>query len=213
MFLRKGSIEMEFSERVAISIFYTPQQIIVIAKCSCLGWRNIVFNIAFDICQIYLRLATTYQCDRVRWNISKSLLSLQWRPMSVMASQINSHSTVCLQFNRDNFEESIKDPHYWPLERGYTGHRWIHLTHWGRVMHICVSKLTIIGSDNGFSPERRQANIWANAGILLIGTLGTNFSEILIGIQTFSFKKLHLKTSSAKWRLFCFGLNELTRGQ
>ena len=68
----------------------------------------------------------------------------------------------------------------------------------------------IIGSDNGLSPVRRQAIIWTNAGILLIGPLGTNFSEILIGIQTFSFKKLHLKTSSAKWRLFCLGLNELT---
>ena len=26
------------------------------------------------------------------------------------------------------------------------------LTHWGRVTHICVSKLTIIGSDNGLLP-------------------------------------------------------------
>ena len=34
------------------------------------------------------------------------------------------------------------------------------LTHWGRVMHICISKLTIIGSDNGLSPRRRQAIIW-----------------------------------------------------
>ena len=75
--------------------------------------------------------------------------------------------------------------------------------------HIFVSELTIIGSDNGLSPGRRQAMIWTNAGILLIGPLGTNFSEILIRIQTFSFKKLHLKTSSAKWRLFCLGLNEL----
>ena len=33
------------------------------------------------------------------------------------------------------------------------------LTHWGRVTHICVSKLTIIGSDNGLSPDRRQAII------------------------------------------------------
>ena len=45
--------------------------------------------------------------------------------------------------------------------------------------HICVIKLTIIGSDNGLSPGRRQAIIWTNAGILLIQTLGTNFSEIL----------------------------------
>ena len=48
------------------------------------------------------------------------------------------------------------------------------LTHWGRVTHICVGKLSIIGSDNGLSPDRRQAIIWTNAGILLIGTLGTN---------------------------------------
>ena len=33
------------------------------------------------------------------------------------------------------------------------------LTHWGRVTHICVSKLTIFGSDNGLSPGRRQAII------------------------------------------------------
>ena len=72
------------------------------------------------------------------------------------------------------------------------------LTHWGRVTHICVSNLTIIGSDNGLSPGRRQAVIWTSAGILLIGPLGTNFSEILIGIETFSLKKMHLKMSSVK---------------
>ena len=83
------------------------------------------------------------------------------------------------------------------------------LTHWGRVTHICVSKLTIIGSDNGLSPGRRQAIIWTNAGILLIRTLGTNFSEILSAIHAFSFKKMHLKMSSAKWRPFCLGLNVL----
>ena len=40
-------------------------------------------------------------------------------------------------------------------------------------------------------------------------TLTTNFSEILIGIQTFSFKKMHIKMASAKWRPFCLGLNVL----
>ena len=72
------------------------------------------------------------------------------------------------------------------------------LTHWGRVTHICVSKLTNTGSDN--------------AGILLNEPLGTNFSEILIGIQIFSFRKMRLKMSSAKGRLFCLGLNVLTTG-
>ena len=84
------------------------------------------------------------------------------------------------------------------------------LTHWGRVTQICVGKLTNIGSDNGLSPGRRQAIIWTNAGILLIGPLGTNFSEFLIVIHTSSFNKMHLKMSSAKWRPFCFGLNVLT---
>ena len=84
-----------------------------------------------------------------------------------------------------------------------------HLTHWDRVTHICVGNLTIIGSDNGLSPGRRQAIIRINAGILLIGPLGTNFSEIQIGIQTFSYKKMHLKMSSVKWRPFCFSLNVL----
>ena len=83
------------------------------------------------------------------------------------------------------------------------------LKHWGRVTHICVSKLTTIGSDNGLSPGRRQAIIWTNDGILLIRTLGKNFSEILSEIHSFSFKEMHLKMSSAKWRLFRLGLNEL----
>ena len=83
------------------------------------------------------------------------------------------------------------------------------LNHWGRVTHICVSKLTIIGSDNGLLPDRRQAIIWTNAGLLLIGPLWTNFSEILIEILTFSFKKMRLKVSSAKRRPFCLGLNVL----
>ena len=64
--------------------------------------------------------------------------------------------------------------------------------------HICVGKQSIIDSDNGLSPGRRQAIIWTKAGILLIGPLGTNFSEILIKIQTFSLKKIRLKMSSAK---------------
>ena len=36
------------------------------------------------------------------------------------------------------------------------------LTHWGRVTHICVSKLTIISPDNGLSPERilRNTFLW-----------------------------------------------------
>ena len=86
----------------------------------------------------------------------------------------------------------------------------VQLTHWGRVTHKCVGNLTIIGSDNGLSPGRRQAIISTNVGILSIGPLGTNFSEMLIEIHTFSFKKIQFKMSSEKWRPFCVGLNVLT---
>ena len=75
--------------------------------------------------------------------------------------------------------------------------------------HIYVCKLTIIVSNNGFLPYRRQAIIWTNAGILLIRTLGTNFSETLGEIHSCSFSKMHLEMSSAKWRIFGLGLNEL----
>ena len=81
------------------------------------------------------------------------------------------------------------------------------LNHWGRGMHICFSKLTIIGSHNGLFPDCNQAIIWKNAGILQIGPLGTNFSEILIENQIFSFKKMHLKIVIC-WS-FCLGLNVL----
>ena len=86
-----------------------------------------------------------------------------------------------------------------------TGYTNVCLTHWCRVTRICVSKLTIIGSDNGLSPGRRQAIIRTNAGILLIGPLGTNFSEIK-----------HFRSEKCTWkyrlrlRPFCLGLSELT---
>ena len=56
----------------------------------------------------------------------------------------------------------------------------------------------IIASGNGLSPVRRQAITWTNAGLLSIGLLGSNFNEIWIRILPFSFKKIHLKMSSAK---------------
>ena len=87
------------------------------------------------------------------------------------------------------------------------------LTHWGRVSHICVGKLTIIGSDNGLSPGRRQAIIWTNAGILLIGPLERKFSEILIEIQTFSLKRIYLKMSSTKCCPIRLGLSALSEGR
>ena len=121
-----------------------------------------------------------------------------------LVSRINA----CYQHQREFVQGhklhplDLQSPCYWVWRRL--------LSHWGRVTHICVSKLTIIGSNNGLSPRRRQAIIWNNARILLIGHLGKKLSEILIEIQTFSLTKIHFKMSSAKWRSFCLGLNVLT---
>ena len=84
-----------------------------------------------------------------------------------------------------------------------------HLTHWGRVTHMYVKKLTIIGSVNGLLLSRHQAIIWTSARILLIRTLGRNLNEIFSEIHTFSLKKMHMKMSSAKWWPSCPGLNVL----
>ena len=69
--------------------------------------------------------------------------------------------------------------------------------------------LARIGSGNGLSPVPCQAITWNNADLLSIGPLGTNFSEIWPKIQNFSFIKMYLKMSSAKWRPFCPGRDEL----
>ena len=87
--------------------------------------------------------------------------------------------------------------------------------------HICVTRPqwvnslrsdeAFIRSDNDLSPGRCQAIIWISAGILLIRTLGTNFKEIVNKIHAFSFNKMHLEMSSAKWQQFCLGLSALVR--
>ena len=95
------------------------------------------------------------------------------------------------------------------LDRRSVWYQYKILTHWGQVTHICVSKLTAIGSDNGLSPCRCQAVIWTNAIILLIRILAANFSEILSYSHIFSFNKMRLKVSCAKCQQFCLGLDVL----
>ena len=65
-------------------------------------------------------------------------------------------------------------------------------------MHLCVSKLTNIGSDNGLLTGRHQAITWTDVGIVFIGPLQTNFDESWIKIHTFSFKNIHLKVG---WKM------------
>ena len=121
-----------------------------------------------------------------------------------MACFVNSNYEICFIIVIFNIMVHWNVIFWYPTELGI-----VSLAHWGRVTHICVGNLTIIGSDNGLSPGQRQAIIWTNAGILLIRHPGANFSEILIEIHTFSLTKMHLKMSSGKFCPFCLGLNVL----
>ena len=91
------------------------------------------------------------------------------------------------------------------------------LTHWGWVTHICVGRQTIIGSDNGLLPERCQAIIWTNAGILLNWTLGKKLNRNLnIFIQENGFENVVWKMSAILSQPQCvkfwvlFSLNDVT---
>ena len=59
----------------------------------------------------------------------------------------------------------------------------------------------IIGPDNGLSPVRRQAIIWANDALLLIGPSGTNCSETWL-----KYNEIEFNMSFANWRSLCRGL-------
>ena len=73
------------------------------------------------------------------------------------------------------------------------------LTHLPLAPHICVIKR------RQTSPVRRQAINWTNTELLSIGHIEnkpqSNFDQSI----NFSFMKMHLKMSSAKWRPFCQG--------
>ena len=99
---------------------------------------------------------------------------------------------------------SNQDQDLWEILRPPTSQidKKIPLTHWGRVTHIGLRKLSIIGSDDGLAPDRRHAIIRTNAAILSIRPLGPNFNGILIKIHPRSIQKM----SSGKWRPFCVGL-------
>ena len=80
-----------------------------------------------------------------------------------------------------------------------------------RMTRICVSILTTIGSDNGLSPRRCLTIIhYLNQCWNIVNwTHGNKLQWNLIAIQTFSFRKMYLQMSSAKWRPFCLSLDVL----
>ena len=58
-------------------------------------------------------------------------------------------------------------------------------------------------------PRSRISHFEDKKVVLILVVPGTNFSEILIQIQQFYYKKINLKMSPAKWQPFCPGLNVL----
>ena len=100
----------------------------------------------------------------------------------------------CLCFYYSTITEDIENIHNTSSLRA---HYSCTLTHWGRV----TVAWTV------------PSHIWTKVGLLLIGPLETNLSEILIEIYKFSFMKMPLKISSAKWRRTCLGLSVLKREQ
>ena len=83
------------------------------------------------------------------------------------------------------------------------------LTHCGRVTHICVGELDQHWFRQWLVACQAPSHYLNQSCWFSIGRLGTNFSEIQIEIN-FSFMKMHLKVSSAKWRPYCPGGDELT---
>ena len=77
-----------------------------------------------------------------------------------------------------------------------------------RDSNIYVSKQGHHWFRYGSSPDQYQAIIWTSYGFLLIGTLGTDLNESWIEIPQFSYEKMNLKMSLARWQPF-FGSNML----
>ena len=105
---------------------------------------------------------------------------------------------TCLYSHTSSYKPSVHSfslPAYWDATSDISSassylRLWCFaLTHWGRVTHICVDNLTVTGSDNGLSPGRHQAIIRTNDGILLMRPSGTNFSEVIIEIHIFHWRK------------------------
>ena len=143
---------------------------------------------------------------KLHFNIYHFVLSCSIEVLFTLINEslgFNTTKMVHTQKNRNNYNQLTHTQRCKPATIKY-------LTHRGRVTHICVSRLTIISSDNGLPPGRRQAILWTNAGILLIGALEINVSEILIEICTFSWKKMLFKMSCGKMRPSCIGLNVLS---
>ena len=118
--------------------------------------------------QFVCRCPITWQCQAISWHSDDYKFSMwsKFIRLMVIGSLVQQTS---LRMATDISITSQAIPQHFEWE----------LIHWGRVIHILINKLTIIGLDNGLLPGQRQAIFWTNAGVLLIGSLETNLNQNL----------------------------------
>ena len=133
---------------------------------------------------VHTWVRTKWNCNHI-WIVMKNML-VKWVSGPMRDGISSRHDDVIKWKHVPRYQCQVPVTH---LKKGHpyilsadvrspNALKWLDLICWGRMTHICVSKLTNIGPDNGLSPGRRLAIIWTNAGMLLIRTLGINFSEI-----------------------------------
>ena len=69
-----------------------------------------------------------------------------------------------------------------------------------RFISVLFWAVLVLSWLNSLKPGGAYICRWTGFGF------GTNFLGILIKMETFSLRKMHLKMSSAKWQPFCLGL-------
>ena len=127
------------------------------------------------------------------WGLSMSTImcGLDWLSVHALARWL-----FCPSFSEMRSNEGIntKITLEWVHKQFVTrGHAWFNFFHDMLIPYMIMTS--------------HYLNQWWH---ILIGPWGTNFSKILIELYTFSFKIMHLKVSSGKWRPSCLDLNVLS---
>ena len=99
--------------------------------------------------------------------------------ITCLASGISKSTNYIIRVRLDKY---VKSPEYKCTK---TQLKCTCITHGGRVTHIYVGRITIMGSDDGLSPGRFQPIIWTSAKILLSGPVGTNKRNIHWNVNIF----------------------------
>ena len=96
----------------------------------------------------------------------------------------------------------------WTKSSKWLGNWRLGLTHWGWVMHICISKLTILDLDNGLSPGRCQASHYLNQGWNIVNWILRNKPQwnlnrnSYISIQENVFENIVWKVAAILWHQY-----------